>query len=81
MAMAGRNRTPQILRLATGLVCFTSNDGMFIGNIRASRHLLQVSRNPFSRYSGVVAGGGGGRGAVAPPSDNFLGALKFVIPM
>ena len=30
--------------------------------------------------SGVVAGGGGGAGgARAPPSDNFLGALKFVI--
>ena len=24
----------------------------------------------------MVAGGGGGRGAVASPSDNFLGSLK-----
>ena len=29
--------------------------------------------------SGVVAGGGGGGGGHGPPSDNFLGALKFAI--
>ena len=42
--------------------------------VKSSNYHLNWARN-----SGVVAGGGG-QGAT-PPSDNFLGALKFVIPM